>query len=43
MAYDGDGRLPIIYVRGFAGGGSAINRWQAVGACAEQIHNFVSR
>lgn len=25
MAYDGDGRLPIIYVRGFAGGGSAVN------------------
>jgi pimeloyl-ACP methyl ester carboxylesterase len=25
MGYPGDGRLPVIYVRGFAGNGSAIN------------------
>jgi len=25
MAYDGNGRLPVIYVRGFAGGGGGIN------------------
>lgn len=25
MSYEGDGRLPIIYVRGFAGGGAGIN------------------
>ena len=29
MAYQGDGRLPVIYVRGFAGRGS-IPRWRPV-------------